>query len=87
MPQRTKNAVQLRKYLNELSNPKNEQSGLATFWSRTVRDNARALVDALTMEEEGVPPTLIQILTTSADRPNGYDMAEVHAALSEGESQ
>lgn len=86
MPQKYKNAVQLRAYLDALSNPRAEQLKLGTFWSRTVRDNARALVDALTMEEERVPPALIRILTTCADRPDGYDMVEVHDALNTQEA-
>lgn len=81
-----KNADQLQQYLDALCDPKNEQKGISTFWSRTVRDNGRALVDALMMERERIPPSLIRILTMSADRPKGYDMVEVHDALREGEA-
>jgi hypothetical protein len=81
-----KNATQLRGYLNGLSDPKAEQKGMATFWSRTVRENARAIVDALTMEEEHIPPGLIRLLTKSKDIPDGIDLDELRAALEEGES-
>lgn len=86
MPRKYKSAAQLRKYLDELSDPKSVQKGQATFWSRTVRENARAVVDALVMEEERVPPGLIRLLTRSLDVPEGVDIDELHDVLNEGEA-
>lgn len=86
MKRKYKNATQLRSYLNGLSDPKAEQKGLAIFWSRTVRENARAIVDALTMEEEHIPPSLIRILTKSENIPEGIDLVELRDALNEGEA-
>ena len=69
-----RNLKQFRAYLDRLSDPLNEQQKKPTFWSRSVRDNARALVDALTMEQEGVPDEMIRLLTRSYDVPDGMDL-------------
>ena len=77
------NLKQFRAYLDRLSNPLNEQQKKSTFWSRSVRDNARALVDALTMEQEGVPDEMIRLLTRSYDVPDGVDLNAFYAAFGE----
>ena len=81
MRQRT--LAQFREYLDRLSDPKNEHQGKPVFWSRTVRDNARAMVDALLMEQEGVPADVVRVLTQSHDRPDGVDLERLHAAFPE----
>jgi len=75
---RLKTVLDLRKYLERIADPAAEHHpDRRTFWSRQVRDNARALADAIIMDQEGVPRDLIAILTTSADRSSGIDLDQI----------
>lgn len=69
--------ARFRKYLEALADPKAEQRGARTFWSRAVRDNARAVADALLMDEEGIPREMIRELTRTQSLPEGIRLDEI----------